>query len=195
MRRQPTPARRPWCGSCQKDTRRLEHHEDGRDLGPCPRCHPLAAPPATTNVPPLGPRPATPAPRPVRTLDDVTARHPDAVRRDAERIVAAFARSGQEFSSNELRPYLDRAAIAPSLRGAVIAAALKAERIVEVGTTRSTDPGTHGKRIGVYRGTGVSVGRLALCTSCGHDLDPVLVAERRTMHPTCVAPSDAASSW
>lgn len=35
------PAARSHCGECSP-TRRLEHPDDGRDLGPCPRCHPAA---------------------------------------------------------------------------------------------------------------------------------------------------------
>jgi hypothetical protein len=36
-----TVARRPWCGSCDERTRRVER-ADGADGGRCPRCHPLA---------------------------------------------------------------------------------------------------------------------------------------------------------
>jgi hypothetical protein len=39
------PPRPPWCGHCHHETRRLEH-ADGTDAGRCPRCHPLAPPPA-----------------------------------------------------------------------------------------------------------------------------------------------------
>jgi hypothetical protein len=39
------PPRPPWCGHCHHETRRREH-ADGTDAGRCPRCHPLAPPPA-----------------------------------------------------------------------------------------------------------------------------------------------------
>lgn len=43
-----TPGKPPsglptWCGKCHERTRMLEDPDDGRNLGRCPRCHPLAA--------------------------------------------------------------------------------------------------------------------------------------------------------
>jgi hypothetical protein len=36
----PGPARPPWCGECHEPSRRRQAQDDGRDLGPCPKCHP-----------------------------------------------------------------------------------------------------------------------------------------------------------
>lgn len=38
--RPPVELRPPWCGQCLEATRRMED-ADGRDVGRCPRCHPL----------------------------------------------------------------------------------------------------------------------------------------------------------
>ncbi len=43
QQRDETWSRPPWCGECYEPTRRLEHPDDGADLGECPTCHPLRA--------------------------------------------------------------------------------------------------------------------------------------------------------
>lgn len=77
--------------------------------------------------------------------------HPaDAARVDA--VLDTFICSGGEFSLNDMRGHLTQVK-ARNVIGARIGAAIRAKRIKEVGRVRSTDPSTHGHKIGVYRST------------------------------------------
>lgn len=139
LQRRPDNTRRPpWCGHCEERSR-LRDTDDGRAVR-CSHCHPLLAP--------------SPPPRRVgAVLDGVNAGAKDQVKREADRIIAAAARSGQPFSANTLRERFDIAQVPTPLRGARIAEALRQGVIREVGLTRSSDDGTHGKRISLWVGT------------------------------------------
>jgi hypothetical protein len=70
-----------------------------------------------------------------------------------DQAIRFFAASGRRFSANEVRPLL------PEVRRAAIGvrfmAASRRGVIRRVGSTPSTDPGTHAHRIAVWEGTGV----------------------------------------
>jgi hypothetical protein len=68
-----------------------------------------------------------------------------------DQAIDRFAASGVQFSANDIRPLL------PPLRsnnliGARFNAARMRRQIVKVGEVTSTDPGTHGKPVALYRG-------------------------------------------
>ncbi|WP_435109769.1 hypothetical protein [Nocardiopsis synnemataformans] len=67
-----------------------------------------------------------------------------------DEVILRFATTGQAFSANDVRPWL------PDVRrpaiGARFGALAKAKRIVAIGMVRSTDPGTNGHRIMLWRG-------------------------------------------
>lgn len=71
----------------------------------------------------------------------------------ADAVIDRFAKTGYPFSANELRPAFIDAAVPPPLRGVRLQHALHNRRVIEVvSDVRTTDAGTHGKRILLYRG-------------------------------------------
>lgn len=43
-------SRPSWCGSCNRDTRRVEDDQSGHDRGPCPTCHPSSTRPVEAHI-------------------------------------------------------------------------------------------------------------------------------------------------
>lgn len=140
QRRSDNRPRPPWCGQCEERSR-LRDTDDGRAVR-CSLCHPL-----------LTPQQSPPARDVGQVLDGVNAAANDQVKLEADRIIRDAARAGQPFSANTLRERFDLAQVPTPLRGARIAEALQQGLIREVGLTRSSDDGTHGKRISLWVGT------------------------------------------
>jgi hypothetical protein len=67
-----------------------------------------------------------------------------------DQAIRALADRGRPFSANDVRPLLPPG-VRPALVGARFMAASRRLEIVEVGLVRSTDPGTHAKRITIWR--------------------------------------------
>lgn len=89
-----------------------------------------------------------------QALDAVDASATDGARAAADRIIDEAAATGEPFSANDLRHRFDLAQVPTPLRGARIRHALKDRKVIEpLGEVTSSDRGTHGKRIALYRGT------------------------------------------
>lgn len=69
-----------------------------------------------------------------------------------DQAIGELARSGRAFSANDVRPLLPQVRT-PAI-GARFAAARKRDEITPIGYTPSTDPGTHGHPVRMWRGTG-----------------------------------------
>lgn len=71
----------------------------------------------------------------------------------ADRIIDDAARSGFPFSANDLRQKFVDAGVPGAVRGSRIRHAWKNRSVIEpVSEVTTTDPGTNGKRIFMYRG-------------------------------------------
>lgn len=84
-------------------------------------------------------------------MAQVAGNHPDdAARVDA--VIESFARSGLEFSANDMRGHLT-SVVARNVIGARLRAAAKRGRICRTGWVASTQPETHGHHIACWIGT------------------------------------------
>lgn len=70
----------------------------------------------------------------------------------ADAVILAAARSGKPFSANDLRSAFIDAGVPGRNRGGAIWRAIAAGVITPVAEVRSTDKGTHNKRISLYVG-------------------------------------------
>lgn len=78
----------------------------------------------------------------------------DEARAAADAVIDRFAATGYPFSANDLRPAFIDSAVPTPLRGSRLQHALRNRKVIEAVTdVRSSDKGTHGKRILLYRGT------------------------------------------
>lgn len=68
-----------------------------------------------------------------------------------DQAIAAAARTGRQFSANDVRPLLP-AGVRPALVGARFMAASRRRAIVKVGWVPSTDPGTHAHPVALWQG-------------------------------------------
>lgn len=93
-------------------------------------------------------------------LTAVSAAASAQARAAADRIIDQAAAAGTPFSANDLRERFELAQISGALRGARIRHAWKNRHVIEpVSEVVSTDPGTNGKRIFMYRGTALAYTR------------------------------------
>lgn len=74
-----------------------------------------------------------------------------APRNSALGIVRAFALTHSRFSANDIRTEWDARAISGTSRGPAMGAAQRKKWVVLDGSIRSTDPGTKGHPVNVYR--------------------------------------------
>lgn len=97
-----------------------------------------------------------------RTLSDVAAAATDEAKSTANRIIDEAAATGVPFSANDLRPKFELAQIPGPLRGWCLRDSWKRRHVIEpLSEVRSSDRGTKGKRIFMYRGTALAQQRAA----------------------------------
>lgn len=124
-------------------TPQLRRHLAGLP-GRCPEC--------CWHLPTQGHAPSCSIPSTLgeKGMAETSAAHPaDAKRIDT--LITTYARSGVEFSANDLRPALTD--VKGSLIGARFGAAAKRGLIKRVGYTPSTQAETHGHPIALWRGS------------------------------------------
>lgn len=121
--------KKPLCDAC-RDTAGWIEDVEGNIVGRCP-C-----------------RMSGPSPKDTAMRQAVAA-HPGAFEA-ALRIVADAADTREFVSANEVRPEMDAAGVDTPVIGAAFARAVKLGWIELARLLPSTDPGTHGKRVGLY---------------------------------------------
>lgn len=93
-------------------------------------------------------------------LDQALAALSDQARTDFRRILGTWVRSGEVFTTDDMREQLDLAQIRTASRGALMKNSATAGVIRYVGDRRSTHPATHGKKVACWVGT--DAGRVIL---------------------------------
>lgn len=92
-----------------------------------------------------------------QVLADVAAAATVEAKATADRIIDEAAAAGIPFSANDLRDKFDLAQIPGPLRGARIRHAYRNRKVINVvSQVTSSDRGTHGKPIYLYRGTALA---------------------------------------
>jgi hypothetical protein len=85
-------------------------------------------------------------------IAQVTAAAPAHDRDAIDRAIRLVARQLPQFSANDVRPHLPEG-VNPNLIGARFIALAKSKEIRKVDEVPSTDPGTHGKKVGLWEAT------------------------------------------